>query len=39
MRNKVCATLTTEVPESDVVDACSIPRFSDPDVYDVPKCE
>ena len=38
MRNKVCATLT-EVPESGTVDECSIPWFSDPDVYDVPKCE
>ena len=36
MRNKVCATLTTKVPESGVIDECSIPRFSDPDMYDVP---
>ena len=39
MRNRVCATLTTEEPELDVVDECSIPRFSDPDMYDIPKCE
>ena len=39
MRNKVCATLTKEEPELDVVDECSIPRFSDPEIYDIPKCE
>ena len=39
MRNRVCATLTTEEPELDVVDECSIPWFSDPDMYGIPKCE
>ena len=39
IRNKVCATQTTEEPELDGVDECSIPRFSDAEMYDIPKCE
>ena len=39
IRNKICATLTSDNPELDAVDECSIPRFSDPETYDIPKCE
>lgn len=39
IRNKICAALTTEEPELDGVDECSIPRFSDAEMYDIPKCE
>ena len=39
IRSKLCATLTTTDPGLDVVDECSIPWFSDPETYDIPKCE
>ena len=39
IRNKICTALTTEEPELDGVDKCSIPRFSDAEMYDIPKCE
>ena len=37
--NKICAALTTEEQELDGVDECSIPCFSDAEMYDIPKCE
>ena len=38
-REKICAALTAEDAGTDAADECSVPRFSGPDLYDIPECE
>ena len=38
-RKGVCAVLEGEEPGIDAADECSIPYFSGPNQYDIPKCE